>query len=300
MSARQKNNTTIIKRSSRRPHASSHGGAWKVAFADFMLALMSLFMVMWIIGQVSEKDRKAIIFALNNQSIFDSHSLNPINLAHERNNPAIQDPAVPEARAYDKAVTNRTAAGADSHSTSNSAQLAQSQDERTQQDLQQALLQLVAGKQASDNVRVDKVAQGIRIVLNDDQHRMMFERSSTQITPYFKQLINSLVPVLSKSHYQMMIVGHTDATPFVQNNHNDNWSLSVNRAQSARQVLLHAGFASDRIVQLAGVADQKLLDTQQPKGAINRRIELIILSDKGMQQWESNFSTPAHSPASLP
>ena len=113
------------------------------------------------------------------------------------------------------------------------------------------------------------------------------------MTPYFQQLLSSLVPALKQSGSHLMIIGHTDATPYQQNPFYDNWSLSVNRAQAARQVLLHAGFESDKVVQISGVADQKLLDQQQPTNAINRRIEFILLSAQGLSAWEKTFSAPA-------
>ena len=288
MSGRNKGATTIIKRSARRAHKGGHGGAWKVAFADFMLALMSLFMVMWIMGQVSEKDRKAIMYTLNNQSIFDSHSYSPISFSAHDPLPA----NVPE-------VTPSVVGSAPGSSPSTSGSSAKemqkqsaSETDDDQKKLQTALQNLLIGKQAQSNMRIERLAQGIRVVVNDDQHRMMFERGSSKVTPYFQQLLTSLVPALQQSGSHLMIIGHTDATPYQQNPFYDNWSLSVNRAQSARQVLLHAGFAGEKIVQISGVADQKPLDQQQPTNAVNRRIEFIILSPQGLAAWENTFSSP--------
>lgn len=289
MSGRQKGHTTIIKRSSRRAHAGGHGGAWKVAFADFMLALMSLFMVMWIMGQVSEKDRKAIMYTLNNQSIFDSHSYSPISFA-------ARDPAPANAPEVTPSVVENsdvTPQPAKDSATGMAKQSLNKQADADQRQLQQALQSLMIGKQAQGNMRIERLAQGIRVVVNDDQHRMMFERGSAKMTAYFQQLLASLVPALKQSSSHLMIIGHTDATPYQQNPFYDNWSLSVNRAQSARQVLLHAGIESDKIIQISGVADQKLLDPQQPTNAINRRIEFIILSAAGMSAWEKSFAMPA-------
>ncbi|WP_241622467.1 flagellar motor protein MotB [Rosenbergiella australiborealis] len=286
MSGRQKGHTTIIKRSSRRAHSGGHGGAWKVAFADFMLALMSLFMVMWIMGQVSEKDRKAIMYTLNNQSIFDSHSFSPISFS-------AHDPSPSTAPEVTPSVVGSSAGDSATAATAKDKETSTSGSEGDQRQLQQALQSLMLGKQAQSNMRIERLAQGIRVVVNDDQHRMMFERGSTKVTPYFQQLLSSLVPALKQSGSHVMIIGHTDATPYQQNPFYDNWSLSVNRAQSARQVLLKAGFSSDKIVQISGVADQKLLDQQQPTNAINRRIEFVILSAQELAAWEKSFSIPA-------
>ncbi|MBT0725194.1 OmpA family protein [Rosenbergiella sp. S61] len=289
MSGRQKGHTTIIKRSSRRAHTGGHGGAWKVAFADFMLALMSLFMVMWIMGQVSEKDRKAIMYTLNNQSIFDSHSYSPISFSARdpapANAPEVTPSAVGNSTSTPQSVTNS--------STGTVKQVIAKESDKDQKRLEQALQSLMIGKQAQSNMRIERLAQGIRVVVNDDQHRMMFERGSVKVTAYFQQLLASLVPALKQSGSHLMIIGHTDATPYQQNPFYDNWSLSVNRAQSARQVLLRAGFESDKIIQISGVADQKLLDPQQPTNAINRRIEFIILSASGLSAWEKSFAMPA-------
>ena len=162
MSGRQKGHTTIIKRSARRAHTGGHGGAWKVAFADFMLALMSLFMVMWIMGQVSEKDRKAIMYTLNNQSIFDSHSFSPISFsAHDpasANAPEVTPSAEGNASVSPQPVASTVTDPA-------------KQVDADQQHLQQALQSLMIGKQAQSNMRIERLAQGIRVVVNDDQHR---------------------------------------------------------------------------------------------------------------------------------
>jgi len=289
MSGRQKGHTTIIKRSSRRAHSGGHGGAWKVAFADFMLALMSLFMVMWIMGQVSEKDRKAIMYTLNNQSIFDSHSYSPISFS-------AHDPAPANAPEVTPSVVGNATESSSPTAKLPTGQTKQANAKLTDTDqrgLQQALESLMVGKNAQSNMRIERLAQGIRVVVNDDQHRMMFERGSAKVTTYFQQLLASLVPALKQSGSHLMIIGHTDATPYQQNPFYDNWSLSVNRAQSARQVLLRAGIESDKIIQISGVADQKLLDPQQPTNAINRRIEFIILSAEGLSAWEKSFTLPA-------
>ncbi|MBT0730485.1 flagellar motor protein MotB [Rosenbergiella nectarea] len=289
MSGRQKGHTTIIKRSSRRAHAGGHGGAWKVAFADFMLALMSLFMVMWIMGQVPEKDRKAIMYTLNNQSIFDSHSYSPISFSAHAPAPANAPEVTPSAVGNSTGSSQSTA----NLSTNQPKQASAKQSDAEQRQLQQALQSLMIGKQAQSNMRIERLAQGIRVVVNDDQHRMMFERGSAKVTTYFQQLLASLVPALKQSGSHLMIIGHTDATPYQQNPFYDNWSLSVNRAQSARQVLIRAGMESDKIIQISGVADKKLLDPQQPANAINRRIEFIILSAAGLSAWEKSFAMPA-------
>lgn len=291
MSGRQKNSTTIIKRNIRRTHAGGHGGAWKVAFADFMLALMSLFMVMWIMGQVSEKDRKAIMYTLNNQSVFESHSFSPISFSGQDPAASVSPDISPQAASHDTDPPD--AAGKTTAATATAG--ARDKNTPSQDNLQSSLQDFVAGQKAQNNMRIEKLAMGLRVVVNDDPHRAMFERGSARVTPYFQQLLTGLVPVLDKSRDHMIIIGHTDATPYPQNPYYDNWSLSVDRAQSARQVMLHAGFAGDKIVQLSGVADQKPLDNRQPTNPINRRIEFIILSEQGLAEWEETFSSQARS-----
>lgn len=293
MSGRQKS-PTIIKRSARRSHSGGHGGAWKVAFADFMLALMSLFMVMWIMGQVSEKDRKAIMYTLNNTSIFDSHSFSPISFSGQPPAPAVSPDIAPQNA---QASTAGTAPETNALSTSESA----TQKTAQAQQLQKALQAVMRSQQAQNNMRIEVLASGLRVVVNDDPHRAMFERGSARVTPYFQQLLTQLVPPLRHSGYHLMIIGHTDATPYPQNPYYDNWSLSVDRAQAARQVMLHAGLAGSQIIQLSGVADQKPMDIQQPTSGINRRIEFMLLSDQGMANWEQTFDAePGKIPVSGP
>ena len=127
------------------------------------------------------------------------------------------------------------------------------------------------------NLEREIVPQGLRVLIKDDQNRSMFERGSARIMPFFKSLLVELAPVFDSLDNKIIITGHTDAMGYKNNIYN-NWNLSGDRALSARRVLEEAGMPEDKVMQVSAMADQMLLDTNNPESAGNRRIEIMILT----------------------
>ena len=127
------------------------------------------------------------------------------------------------------------------------------------------------------NLEMEIVPQGLRVLIKDDQNRSMFERGSARIMPFFKSLLVELAPVFDSLDNKIIITGHTDAMGYKNNIYN-NWNLSGDRALSARRVLEEAGMPEDKVMQVSAMADQMLLDTNNPESAGNRRIEIMILT----------------------
>lgn len=270
----KKQYTTIIKRSSRKGYEGFHGGAWKVAFADFTLAMMSLFMVLWIMGAVTEDERKEIISLLNGgETIFEGHSLTPITQKDADGELAIinkRDPKKPEAE-QQKAVEQQV-----KQSESLDAVNARSNSEI--EDLARIIMQITSAYDAQANLKMEIVPQGLRILVSDDQKREMFQRSSAILTPFFNRLLTKFAPELNKIDNKIIITGHTDATRFRDQVLYNNWNLSGERAMQARTVLTRNGLDPNKVLQVSGMADQMLLDPKQPLSSANRRIEIMVLT----------------------
>ncbi|MFP2467592.1 putative lateral flagellar export/assembly protein LafU [Pseudescherichia vulneris] len=272
--SRGKEHTTIIKRSSRKSHDAFHGGAWKVAFADFTLAMMALFMVLWIMGSVSEEERKEIVSQLNGESIFDGQSLSPITQ--------------PNGVGGKIAATEKRDRGDDKTKTPEEKRVASMKGEslddvnkRSQQeieDLARVIMKITSAYDAQSNLKMEIVPQGLRILITDDQKREMFQRSSAILMPFFTRLLTEFAPALNKIDNKIVITGHTDATRFRDQDLYNNWNLSGERAMQARRVLTKAGLDATKILQVSGMADQMLIDPANPLSSSNRRIEIMVLT----------------------
>jgi len=279
MRSRNKEHTTIIKRSSRKSHEAMHGGAWKVAFADFTLAMMALFMVLWIMGAVTEEERKEIVSLLNGESIFDGNTITPVTQKDGSGGQV----ALIAGRQPKQKEQPKEAAGKGAELTKQ-AKKTESLDEINARsrseidDLARTIMKITSAYDAQANLKMEIVPQGLRILITDDQKREMFQRSSAILTPFFKRLLTEFAPELNKIDNKIIITGHTDATRFRDQVLYNNWNLSGERAMQARSVLANNGLDVSKILQVSGMADQMLLDPQHPLSSANRRIEIMVLT----------------------
>ena len=275
--------TTIIRRQIKKHHAGHHGGAWKVAFADFTLAMMALFMTLWIVNSVSKSDRENIVAALHGQSIFNGGGLTPLNkIGKKPITPSVSNKNVARNTLDKKSTPQETA-----QVTEETAKKVMDVNEKTALLKKRSATEL--GELATDinaiarnahmetNLEMEIVPQGLRVLIKDDQNRNMFERGSAKIMPFFKSLLVELAPVFDSLDNKLIITGHTDAMSYKSNIYN-NWNLSGDRALSARRVLEDAGMPQDKVMQVSAMADQMLLDAKNPESAGNRRIEIMVLT----------------------
>ena len=247
-----------------------HGGAWKVAFADFTLAMMALFMTLWIVNSVSKSERESIIAALHGQSIFNGGGLSPLNKISPSHPPKPATVAVPEETEKKARDVNEKTVLLKKKSATELGELATS------------INTIARDAHMEANLEMEIVPQGLRVLIKDDQNRNMFERGSAQIMPFFKRLLVELAPVFDSLDNKIIITGHTDAMAYKNNIYN-NWNLSGDRALSARRVLEEAGMPEDKVMQVSAMADQMLLDSKNPQSAGNRRIE--IMGIKWCSRW---------------
>lgn len=287
MRSRGKEPTTIIKRSSRKGHHAMHGGAWKVAFADFTLAMMALFMVLWIMGAVSEEERREVVSMLNGDAVFEGHAMTPLTQRQaggrvslmERNAPSPDPVAMHAAQTKNEALKKVT------HGLGKAPSLADinSRSRKEIADLARLIMKITSAYQAQSNLQLEIVPQGLRILITDDKNREMFQRSRSVLTPFFHRLLAEFAPALASIDNKIIITGHTDATRFRSGERYNNWNLSGERALSARQVLTDSGLAPERVLQVSGMADGMLLDTEDPLSSVNRRIEIMVLTHAASQ-----------------
>ena len=249
---------TIIVRKVVSGHDEEHGGAWKVAYADFVTAMMALFIVLWLLS-ASEKVQKAV-------------------------GGYFQDPTGKGRQ------TGTTRSGVSETLTLNQSQLQQLKEK-----LEQALKQLPLFRDLQKQVRMMITAEGLRIDLLETSRGMFFETGNPKPTAAGKDLLQLLAVELGKLPNKVAIEGHTDSTPYGRTDYS-NWELSSDRANAARRILLEDGLAETRISQVRGFADQRLLFKNDPANPSNRRISIIV-RNTGLDEQEEASAQAETTPA---
>lgn len=274
-----KHGEVIIKRRNKKGHDDEHGGAWKVAFADFTLAMMALFMVLWIVHPQTEPqpvavgDQDANPLVDGGAGVFDGASRTPVEL-----DGMPQPVKTPEKPAPQLAAEVGKQA---EHKDGSTAQDGEARQYDSRDDLRELaeLIRTVSGQvDALANIEVTVVPQGLRILIKDDQQRFMFERGQATLDPHFQTLLGALSGVLAKVQNKLILSGHTDAVQYRRPDGYNNWNLSGDRALRARNVMVDSGLPAEHVLQVAAQADVMPLRPEDPQNGANRRIEILLLT----------------------
>lgn len=259
-----------------------HGGSWKVALADFMTAMMAFFLLMWLVGMTDAEQRGAISEYFKNPSRIEGQSdiptNNPVQGEGGGSNSAIDLGGSPSKSS--KAPSRDGNSGSGSGPTEAEARAL----ERLLEDLQKKI-------QANDNLEpykdqllLDIVDQGMRIQIVDKAGRPMFSLGSVRIKDYAEEILAEIAPELTDVSNRISITGHTDARAFDGTGNYTNWELSTERANTARRALIEAGLDPNRIARVVGLADRVPFRPDNPGAPINRRIAIIVMTDKAEQE----------------
>jgi chemotaxis protein MotB len=274
----------IIKRRSRKNTLEAHGGAWKVAFADFTLAMMALFMVLWLIQPQKKSLTVAADMVTNplvdgGAGIFDGNSKTPLELDGI---PARRDSQRDQNTEANPSATTDKASATNINSN---AQL----NRYDLRELAKLMESLALQLDAKANIEVQIVPQGLRILVKDDAERFMFERGSAKLNPHFQTLLGNLAGILAKVNNKLIISGHTDATQYKMEKGYNNWNLSGDRALRARNVMVDNGLPTASVLQVTAQADGAPLKPEAPQDGANRRIEILLLTAQAEQLYHELF-----------
>jgi chemotaxis protein MotB len=251
VSAKPGSPTIIIIKKKHGEHDDEHGGAWKVAYADFVTAMMALFIVLWLLS-ASEKVQKAV-------------------------GGYFQDPTGQGRQ------TGTTTAGIGETLTVNRKDLQDLKDK-----LAQVMKQIPQLQHMENQIRMTITAEGLRIDLLETERGLFFGKGNPKPSEAGTELIQVLATELLKLPNKVAIEGHTDSTPYGGADYS-NWELSSDRANAARRILVHNGLSPDRISQVRGFADQRLLLKNDPMNPSNRRISIIVRNE-GLDLQEETFT----------
>ena len=267
-------------------HPAHHGGAWKVAYADFVTAMMAFFLLMWLINTTSPEQKRGIAdyFAPASVSETTSGSGGILGGASPASSGAKSSGSkdVIEALAPE-APQNVTATGQSQNQSQNSTQGTQDKSDEAAltsaaQSLRQAMQDMPELSELSKQIIVDQTPEGLRIQLVDQEGRSMFKEGSAEPNDRAKVLLQAVARVVNKLPNRITIAGHTSASADGGKPASD-WALSSSRADASRQILQSAGVDADRIYQVAGKADSDPLYPDDPLLPGNRRITIVLLRE---------------------
>ena len=290
----------IVIRKIRKGEHGGHGGAWKVAYADFVTSMMAFFLVMWLVGAGSKEQRAAISQYFKNPSMVAGASAVP--------SPGINGPGGASDSMIKLGGTSTLPHGPGDRmlqhksSTVNvktAQQISKAAEkkrlEKLLKQLKQAIRKSPFLKSFKKQLLLDITPEGLRIQIIDNKNRPMFALGSSTLMPYTKTILQELAKIINTVPNRISINGHTDETPYVKGAKFSNWELSADRANSARRALLAGSLNPRRIMRVVGYGATILFDPKNPRDADNRRISIIVLNNRTMKQIlerQSGLSAP--------
>jgi len=283
----------IIKKVKKVVGGGHHGGAWKVAYADFVTAMMAFFLLMWLLNSTSPEQKQGIAdyFAPASISsttsgsggILGGTSLGDDGAKADGKLSVIQQMAPEAPEQTDKEGQSSTTASLDSASEEalRDALAKKEQDSfaSAAQSLRQSLQEMPELAELSKQIMIDQTPEGLRIQLIDQEGRSMFKENSREPNDRAKILLRAVAKIINQLPNRVTVSGHTSANALGRKSDSD-WSLSATRADAARLVLRNAGVNDDRIYQVSGKANSEPLYADDPTLAGNRRISIVLLREK--------------------
>ncbi len=292
----------IIKKIKKVSGGGHHGGAWKVAYADFVTAMMAFFLLLWLLNTTTPeqklgladyftptigiKDSKGIGFKGGKSSSRKGASINNLTApgivaGQVQQGPVAKAPTDAIENDPDAESTSRGKKKSEGGEDNPDAQDAESTDSDqfkvAENDIKQALADDPDVQQYKNNVQVEQTTEGMKINMVDDPKKEMFVAGGAQLTAAGKKVLDSMANIITKTPNQITIVGHTDASGPTTNPSYTNWELSSDRANAARRALVATNVEPERIAKVMGMADRDLLLPNDPSNPKNRRITIVLL-----------------------
>ncbi|MBL8324129.1 MAG: flagellar motor protein MotB [Rubrivivax sp.] len=271
----------IVKRIKKGGHAA-HGGAWKIAYADFVTAMMAFFLLMWLLGSTTEGDKKGIA----------DYFASPLKVAMLGGSGSGDSSSVVKGGGTDLTRTTGQVKQGEieaKRSTIN-LRILKAEQQRAEaarlEQLKRKVEEKLAGNERLAMMRsqilLDMTAEGLRIQIVDDEGRPMFASGSGELQPHMHELLRELGATLAAVPNRLTIEGHTDATPFPGGARGlggySNWELSADRANATRRELLVGGLPDEHVLRVLGLAASVPFLPADPRAAANRRMSLIVMN----------------------
>jgi chemotaxis protein MotB len=298
--SKEKDRAIVVKRSAPRGKAH-HGGAWKLAYADFMTAMMAFFLLMWLLSSASSVQLKGIADYFNE----------PLKVTLWGGDRSSTDASIVRGGGHDistdrDGVTHRSdgttrndrrtiAPNDDQASAQTQGQLERREQARLH-DLQVKLMAAIQAnpvlRQFKQQIRIDSTLQGLRIEIVDTQKRPMFATAKDEVEPYMRDILREIGKTLNDVPNRIVVQGHTDAVPYAGGEKGySNWELSADRASASRRELVAGGMDEAKVLRVIGLASTQNLNKADPLDPENRRISIIVLNKKSEEQMMQDDTT---------
>ncbi|MCS4231189.1 chemotaxis protein MotB [Stenotrophomonas maltophilia] len=291
--------TVIVRRVRKKGHAAHHGGSWKVAYADFVTAMMAFFLVLWLVASTSKPERGAISEYFRNPSPLSGTSSTPapgmagpggastsmikLGGAADVSRGTSNDPFQNQQESIPKAVDPDT------------RQQEKKQLEALMQELTEAISKSQALEPFKDQLLLDLTPEGLRVQIVDKQNRPMFDLGGSALKPYTQTILRELANYLNHVPNRISLTGHTDTAAYSTQHGYGNWELSADRANAARRALVDGGLDEAKVTRVVGLASSVLFDKTNPANPINRRISIVVMT----RDAEASALAGAGSPVAL-
>jgi chemotaxis protein MotB len=269
----------IVKRVKKAGHAA-HGGAWKIAYADFVTAMMAFFLLMWLLGSTAKGELQGIA------AYFSS----PLKVAMQGGNGAGNSSSIIPGGGNDLSKVHGQVRRSDSE-TDTEAKAAKDaakaeaakQDTKRIQALRAKIDALISDtpklNEFRSQIRLDVTPDGLQIQIVDDQNRPMFDSGSALVKPYMRDILREIGAALNGVENRISLAGHTDNAPYGNGARGySNWELSADRANASRRELVAAGMPDDKLARVVGLAASDLLEPDNPLAPVNRRISITVMT----------------------
>ena len=260
----------IIKKVKKGGHGGHHGGSWKVAYADFVTAMMAFFLLLWLLSTSTEETLIGVASYFQNPSVISSVGGASTSMIQLGDNIDVSK---------GDGDQNRESESFESFSEKYE-QMEQVQLEDLQDELEYLIENNPDLNKYKDQLLIDITSEGLRIQIIDKENRPMFDLGSAVLKPYARKILKEMAPILSQLPNRLSISGHTDARQYYRKDGYTNWELSSDRANSARRELVRSKIKAEKIVQVVGLASKFLLDKDKPLNPRNRRISILVLKKK--------------------
>src|ERR1035437_4660997 len=275
----------VIKRI-KKVAAGHHGGAWKLAYADFVTAMMAFFLLMWLLGSTANGDLKGIA----------DYFLNPLKVGMSGGSGAGDATSILKGGGRDLTSTSGQIKNGASEATKKSSAM---RDDKTEDlrkeferrekvklnELKKNIEKLIDSnsmlRQFKNQLLIDVTPEGLRIQIIDEKNRPMFDTSSAELKPYSKVILREIGKALNAVPNKVTFSGHTDASQFGGGEKGfSNWELSAGRANASRREMIAGGMDENKVLRVVGLSSTVLFDKNDPLSSANRRINIVVLNKR--------------------
>jgi chemotaxis protein MotB len=279
------NKRPIVVKRIKKVTGGHHGGAWKIAYADFVTAMMAFFLLMWLLGSTAKGDLKGI----------SEYFKTPLKVALFGGSGSGDSSSVIKGGGQDLTRSEGQVKEGELPPKKKIINLKSVQQDFLRAERLKEIAKLKALKAGIEGmidhnanlqkfrnqIVIDMTTEGLRIQIVDEKNRPMFKSGSAQLEPYTRNILHAIGKMLNQVPNKVSLSGHTDAAAYIGGSKGfSNWELSADRANASRRELIAGGMAPDKIVRVVGLASSVLFDKKDPLNPVNRRISLIVMNKK--------------------